>query len=239
MEWNKQQRLRAIEIITFWHGRLNTGDLKDAFGISRNQASGDIKMYAKNFPDNFHYSLSDRAYLKSSSFKLNFTEGNLDEYIDYLSKMKVDNGNHVPIEQLNPRYKYLTPDALSPWLQSIREQKGLSVSYASLKNPEGTTRVIYPHALVDSGFRWHIRAYCVNNASFRDFNLGRVIGTPKTVGAAPDHAVAEHDQLWLKEINISFIANPSLNAVTKKIIENEFSFYNGVMTVPTRACLLH
>jgi len=32
MDWHRQQRLRSIEIILHWQGRLNTGDLIAANG---------------------------------------------------------------------------------------------------------------------------------------------------------------------------------------------------------------
>ncbi|UIF86265.1 hypothetical protein KAF44_00740 [Cupriavidus necator] len=38
-------RLRAIELVAYWEGRLITTQLMDWFGISRQQASADIKLY--------------------------------------------------------------------------------------------------------------------------------------------------------------------------------------------------
>ena len=38
-------RLRAIELLAHWEGRLVTNQLVDWFGISRQQASADIKRY--------------------------------------------------------------------------------------------------------------------------------------------------------------------------------------------------
>lgn len=36
-------RLRAIELLAYWEGRLVTNRLVDWFGISRQQATADIK----------------------------------------------------------------------------------------------------------------------------------------------------------------------------------------------------
>lgn len=38
-------RLRAIELLAYWEGRLVTNRLMSWFGISRQQASSDIKRY--------------------------------------------------------------------------------------------------------------------------------------------------------------------------------------------------
>ena len=45
-------RLRAIELIAYWEGRLITTQLMDWFGITRQQASSDINRYNSQFnPD--------------------------------------------------------------------------------------------------------------------------------------------------------------------------------------------
>ena len=41
-------RLRVIELLAYWEGRLVTNRLVDWFGVSRQQASSDIKRYMAN-----------------------------------------------------------------------------------------------------------------------------------------------------------------------------------------------
>jgi len=237
MAWQRKQRLRAIEIITFWHGRLNTGDIVAAFGISRIQASKDIKKYISTFPENIYYSLSDRAYLKAKSFKLHLTEGSVDEYIDHVSRMTTQ--PNIPIEKLAPHHTRLKANVVSSLLDGIRNKKGLSILYASMSRPEGTERIIYPHSIVDTGFRWHVRAYCENRKDFRDFNIGRLLNSPKVVDQTPKHALASKDNLWQKMVNIKLYANPLLSDRQKLVIESEFDMERGNLVVSTRACLIH
>jgi len=238
MDWHRQQRVRAIEIITYWHGRLNTSDIIAAFGISRIQASKDIKEYTSQFPDNITYSLSDRTYLKNKSFKLHLTKGRIDEYIDHISRMST-NITDIPIERLSLHYRHLKPEVVSHVLQSIKNKKGLSIVYASMSRPEGIERVIYPHSLVDTGYRWHIRAYCDDNQEFRDFNIGRILGIPKLQGVLPKFASRNNDLQWNKTIRFSLIPNPSLSSNQKKVVEVEFGIEKGALIVTTRACLTH
>lgn len=35
-------------------------------------------------------------------------------------------------------------------------------------------RVIFPHALIHAGTRWHVRAWCTLRQGYRDFNLSRI-----------------------------------------------------------------
>jgi len=237
MAWQRKQRLRAIEIITFWHGRLNTGDIVAAFGISRIQASKDIKKYISTFPENIYYSLSDRAYLKSKSFKIHLTEGSVDEYIDHVSRMTTQ--PNIPIEKLAPHHTRLKPSVVSPLLDGIRNKKGLSILYASMNRPEGTERIIHPHSIVDTGFRWHVRAYCEQRRDFRDFNLGRLLKTPDVVAQTPKHALSSRDKLWQKMVTINLCANPNLSDNQKHVIETEFDMEREKLVVSSRACLIH
>jgi len=237
MDWHRQQRLRAIEIITYWHGRLNTSDLTAAFGISRNQASNDIKEYVITFPGNIYYSPSDRAYLKVNPFKLHLTTGSMDEYIDHISRMSERTA--TPIEKLSPHYRHLKPKVVALVLQSIREQKGLSVIYASMNRPEGKKRTIHPHSLVDTGFRWHIRAFCDDRQEFRDFNLGRILGDPEVMNLSSKYVLASNDKQWNKKVHISLIANPTLSDNQRKVVEAEFDIKREGLFVTTRACLIH
>lgn len=237
MDWGKEQRLRAIEIIVHWQGRLNTGDLIAAFGISRNHASLDIKEYILNFPENIQYNPSARAYLKTKAFKLHLTEGSVDEYIDHISRMKTQ--PHVPIEKLAPHHSRLKAEVVSQLLNGICRQKGLSVLYASMTRPEGAKRTIYPHSIVDTGFKWHVRAYCENRKEFRDFNLGRILGVPEVMERTPKHAMVIKDKLWRKMVPIHLCANPNLSDNQKQVIESEFDMKRGKLTVHSRACLVH
>ena len=64
------QRLKALELIVLWEGRLATPRLCDWFGISRQQASADIKLYQTEInPQSLEYDSSLRGYKPVSSFR--------------------------------------------------------------------------------------------------------------------------------------------------------------------------
>ena len=88
----------------------------------------------------------------------------------------------------------LRPEVLQPVLQACRERKRVEIEYASLANPEPEYRVIQPHTVVHTGYRWHVRAWCEKNGDFRDFVLSRIGDQPELVTAATQRA--EDDDAW-------------------------------------------
>jgi len=238
MDWHKQQRLRAIEIIVYWHEKLNTKDIINAFGISRIQASKDIKHYIQAYPGNMYYSLTDRAYLKAKPFTLHLSQGSFEEYLDHSSRMKTPS-EHFHVEALTSHYKPLNPAILSKVLQAIHAQKGLTLCYGSMSSPDGKTRIIYPHALIDTGFRWHVRAYCKEREAFRDFNLGRILNMPEVTKSFLQESSSQNDKAWNEQISLIIQANPALNPKQQVLIENEFAIKKKTLVVKTRACLVH
>lgn len=236
MDWYKTQRLRGIEIILYWQNRLNTSDIMNAYGISRIQASKDIKQYITSYPGNMYYSLKDRAYLKAAPFTCHLSKGDVDEYIDHLSRM-LKPSESMSIERLEPCYRQLNQHITSV-LYAIKDSKGVDITYASMGNPAGNRRVIYPHALVNTGFRWHARAYCVKRQEFRDFNLGRILDSHGFLEGGVPNASTEHDELWERSIMIELRANPILTEEQQSLVESEFGIKRKALFVPTRACLV-
>ena len=57
LRWGVRRRLEFIDFRLFWDGRFNRSDLSATFGISPQQASGDIAQYEKIAPANLRKTL--------------------------------------------------------------------------------------------------------------------------------------------------------------------------------------
>jgi hypothetical protein len=75
--------------------RLRRADLCDAFGISVPQASADIQLYAKRFPDHIAYDRTSKGYFRngaSSAFDLTLHH----PVITAQSAVQIANADHQP-----------------------------------------------------------------------------------------------------------------------------------------------
>jgi len=240
MDWQGQQRQRSIEIILHWQGRLNTGDLIAAFGISRIQASKDITTYRGDYPENLHYDLSKRTYLRSSTFQLHQIKGTVDEYLDHIARMPIGGATEA-VNRIHPHHSKLRREVIAKVLNAIigKDKRGITIEYASMSQPEGSSRVIYPHSIIDTGFRWHVRAYCEVRQEFRDFNLGRILQPPLKASAAPECAAIEHDAQWNQIVPFALVPNPALSSAQQHLLEKEFDMEDGCLILQVRASLVH
>ena len=119
--------------------------------------------------------------------------------------------------------------------RAIHKGQVLKVRYHSLKRG-AITREIIPHALVDSGLRWHTRAYDRKSGEFRDLVLSRI------ESAAPIHDAtinpnerADHDEQWHRMLTIDLIAHPRQEH--PEIVERDFGMKRGVLTLKVRAAV--
>lgn len=73
-------RMRAIELLAYWEGRLVTNRLMSWFGLSRQQASADIKRYNTLYnPDALIHDPSVKGYVPKASFQPVLTTAHINE----------------------------------------------------------------------------------------------------------------------------------------------------------------
>lgn len=81
-------------------------------------------------------------------------------------------------------------------------------------------RVIQPHTVVHTGYRWHVRAWCEKNGDFRDFVLSRISDTPELVLPA-EHGVQD-DVAWQTLVTIRLKPDPRLNKAQQALIARDY-----------------
>lgn len=241
-DWYTRERLKTIEVVAKWTGAVNTTALISVFGITRVAASRDFKRYIESCPGNLYYNATRRTYVKAEPFQLRFSKGHIDEFFEYLSRstsIETDVRSSVLIERLQPTAFHIPAALMAPVVQAVRQCAAMVIRYASLTHPDGTERTIVPHTLVYASYRWHLRAYCQQRQSFRDFNLSRILGVPTVLGPASPAMRAGADDLWQRMVLLKFAPSPLLSEPQRRVIEREFSMQGGIHTFSTRAALLH
>ena len=234
VDWAKQQRLRAIELLVYWEGRVNTTSLKSIFNISREHASRDISFYKKENPRNINYKHEVKGYVISGNFKPKYIS---EEAAEYLNFVQQSSNNSLSIETIPGPQVAVSPSVLRLVTQAISSKDKLRCQYRSLSHPEGRERVIHPHALVFDGVRWHCRAFDEKRNTYIDLNLSRFTGIPLLDGKSDRSA--EADNLWHEVVTMDIVANPSLGAAERDLIEVEYGMKHGVLEVSCRACHVH
>jgi len=227
--WYQHARLRAIESVAFWQGRINTSDIMAIFGVSRVIAQGDIHRYIDKVAGNLIYNRKNKAYFVTPEFNRTITLGKLDEFSQF---------DQSSIDYVDKPSFTIDPEITRPLIQAIKNNKAICIEYFSMSTPSGTKRYLLPHTLVYSGFRWHVRAWCNNKREFRDFNVNRISKAYLSDIEAPNESHRDFDISWTSIINIELIANPKLKPDERKLIEFEFKMKNSQLTLPVRGALV-
>lgn len=236
-------RLRAIELIALWEGRLITTQLMTWFGITRQQASADINRYNTEFnPDALIHSPAIKGYIPAPGFSPVFTTGHVNEYLEMLASQAsqpmaqvVESHPGVATVQLPDRA--VRPEVVREVVKACRAGTSIRILYSSMSTPVLHERVISPHTLVYTGFRWHVRAWCHTKHSYRDFLLSRIDRIPK---ACDDSAPpVQDDKLWHESITITLIPNARLSDAQKGLVERDFAMPDGRLLISVRKALAH
>lgn len=236
-------RLKGIELISYWEGRLITSQLMEWFGISRQQASADIKHYLQLFnPGSLIHSPAAKGYVPVPGFTPAITAGHINEYMALIAGQ-----GDLPLEQVLETHpsiasvqlpdRSIRPEVVRELIKACRNQGKVKILYASMSTPQLHERMIAPHTLVYSGFRWHVRAWCYARLAYRDFLISRIDRTPKSSGAA-EHG-PESDQLWNEKTILTLIPNTLLNEAQKALVERDFGMPDGRLQITTRKALAH
>lgn len=93
-----------------------------------------------------------------------------------------------------------------------------------------------PFALVDSGQRWHVRAFDRRSGEFRDFVLGRIADAHLIAGPIGENEAPDQDIQWNRIAELEFVPHPA-NVQHPDTIEAEYGMQSGVLKVRVRAAM--
>ncbi len=243
LRWNTLLKCQLIEIISLWEGRLTSNILMSAFGIGRQQASKDINFYINEIAaDNLVYDKHLKGYKPTADFKPVLTKGTIDEYFNLLGSRK-ELGSHLAClditnantEIISSPGRFIVPEFIRPVISAMHDNMRLEVEYLSLSSQKKEYRVITPHTLVYSGYRWHVRAHCEKNNDFRDFVLSRISTIPEPV--LPSSHQINEDSAWNQFIELIIKPDPRLSSFQQEIIARDFNMLDKQLIISTRAAL--
>jgi predicted DNA-binding transcriptional regulator YafY len=241
--WEQILRYRYIELIALWEGKLTTRQLCETFGIGRQQANKDLSSYRRALTQgDLIYDATAKHYLPSSNFKPILTQGLASEYLQLAAQQSDVQRilGHLPVaaaavEVVSAPSRELPPSLLRPIIQAITDCRRIDVDYVSLNNPDREGRIVVPHTLVWTGYRWHVRAWCEKNQDFRDFVLSRFRGEADLMDSSERNASEDND--WQQRVTLQVEPDPRLRVDQREVISHDYNMENGRLLLTTRAKL--
>jgi predicted DNA-binding transcriptional regulator YafY len=98
-----------------------------------------------------------------------------------------------------------------------------------------TQREIVPFALVDTGLRWHVRAFDRKTSEFRDFVVTR-IEAPLLLEDEPNpQERPDNDIQWTRIVELDFVPHPRL--ARPEIIRLDYGMADGSIRMRVRAAV--
>lgn len=232
LSYSQSERLRFIDFRLYFMGELGRNHLTARFGTGPAGATRDIALYRQIAPRNLDFDTATKTYHPSSEFAPLFVHNPSSALALLAGGEASSKGPLIRCESPAPLDVVRTP-VLAVITRAINRGRAIQVEYCSVSSGFGS-REIVPFALVDTGLRWHFRAFDRKSKSFRDFVLSRVskVGESTDISVA-DHERADQDLQWTRQIELKLIPHPF--HPRPEAIEMEFGTNKGGLQIRARA----
>ena len=233
----QRERLTYLEFRLYFMGEIGRPDLSARFGVAPAGATRDIAMYRELAPQNIEFDNSSKTYRISSEFAPIF-EHPPQRVLSVLSLGFGDGVDGEPRSLLPCEFPAVLScprmEVLAPICRAIHAKRPVAIRYQSMTSGE-SERVIVPFALVDTGLRWHVRAFDRKSGEFRDFVITR-IQNPVPLNEEPfAHEQIDADIQWTRIVELDLVPHPRLER--PEIIQTDYGMKNGAIRMRVRAAV--
>lgn len=233
----QRERLAYIDFRLYFFGEIGRPDLIERFGVAPAGATRDLALYREIAPQNITFDGSNKIYRIGQAFSPLFDHASQ----RVLSALALGFGDGVngatqpqlpcesPAALSNPKM-----DVLAPICRAIHAKRPVAIRYHSMSSGE-SERVIVPFALVDTGLRWHVRAFDRKSGEFRDFVITR-IEAPTLLDEEPQaNERPDNDIQWTRIVELDFVPHPRLER--PEIIKMDYGMTDGSIRMRVRAAV--
>lgn len=235
---SQQDRLRHIELRLRFLGEVRRPEVMHRFGIQSAAASRDLAVYRELVPQNIEFDSRSKGYLLGAGFSPLFTTS-ADQVLAWLAEQLGDTVAPSP-ESLLPcvmpsRLSSPDLDVLACITRAIHQKQVLDIRYFSISSGE-SQRQIVPFALLDTGLRWHVRAFDRKSSEFRDFVLTRIQAPKVPADSTPQrHEAPEHDAQWARIVELNLVPHP--DQPRPEITRMDYGLRDGALHLKLRAAI--
>lgn len=232
LTYSQRDRLAFIELRAEFAGEVRRSDLVSRFGIQTAAATRDLAEYRAIAGRNLEYRSDIKAYVCSDLFRPVF-DLPIERILHWLATGYGEVGGPAARSTIPSAGTALATqvrrEVLSAITRAITSGQAVQVSYRALSSGL-TTREIVPFAIVDSGLRWHVRAFDRRSGDFRDFVLARLDDARVLPGPTGANEHSDSDIQWNRITELELVPHPA-NVQHPDTIEAEYGMVNGVLQV--------
>jgi hypothetical protein len=245
VKWATRQRLQYIEVMAWYTGVVTRSDVAKAFGLSDPAATKDLKLYGDLAPGNLVYNHSVFGFVPGEGFAAAFADLAPAAVLPIIAaNLAVANGPYgealiygLPTASLPLPARLPSQQTLAQITRAIHGRRKLSVGYRSLSDRGSQAyRVIEPHTLVNTGLRWHVRAYNEETCDFRDFVLSRIVEAECL--EAPAESGEQYDDDWVEWVGLQLAPHRGLDAPRRESLLLDYGASGETIEVNVRRALL-
>jgi hypothetical protein len=248
VKWATRQRLQYIEIMAWYTGVVTRSDVARAFGLSDPAATKDLKLYSDLAPGNLLYNHNVFGFVPNDAFSALFADLAPAVVLPTIAaNLAVANGPYgaeliygLATASLPLPARLPNQQTLAQITRAIHAGRKLRVSYRSLSARENqesqAQRILEPHTLVNTGLRWHVRAYSEASCDFRDFVLSRIVEAECLESSA--ESSMQYDDDWEEVVSLKLGPHVGLDAPKRESLLLDYAATGGVIEVKVRRALI-
>jgi len=245
IKWATRQRLQYIEVMAYYAGVVTRSEVAKAFGISDAAATKDLKYYGDIAADNLHYKHTVFGFVPTDAFSPLFADLTPVKVLPMIaSNLAVADGPYgdesiyeISMCELPLPSRLPTKEVMSQITRAIRQAKKLRIHYLSLSDSDHhLERIIEPHSLVNTGERWHVRAYNEDSFDFRDFVLSRFEKAELLDEEAESNLAYDDD--WSEFVTLKLTAHPKLDADKQARLLFDYGATEDEIAITVRRALI-
>ena len=233
----QRERLAYIDFRLYFFGEIGRPDLTSRFGVAPAGATRDLALYREIAPQNIEFDGSSKVYRIGKDFEPLFEHAPQRVLsalaLGFGDGVNVDSQPLLPCES-PPSLSSPRMDVLASICRAIHSKRPAAIRYHSMSSGK-SERVIVPFALVDTGLRWHVRAFDRKSGEFRDFVVTR-IEEPTLLDEEPkSNERPDNDIQWTRIVELDFVPHPRLSR--PEIIRMDYGMKDGSIRMRVRAAV--
>lgn len=233
----QRERLAHIDFMLYFLGEVRRPEVAERFGTASSAVTRDMTLYRRFAPDNCELDLGDKVYRPTPAFRPLFqhsprrvltalSEGFGEGLEEGTSGEMVPSDIPMPLTLPNVAL-------LAPISRALNRSQAVRLHYTSVKSGR-TQKTIVPIAFVNTGIRWHARAYDRDHKEFRDYVINRM-ENPVVLEDSPalKGETAQDDEQWSRVINLDLVPHPK--HPRPELVQMDYGMKDGVVRIKVRA----